>query len=94
MADCQNSNVKQKARSGKLEKWLNCVQINLQHSRLATDNLLKITEEEGTDILCIPEQYMIRNKIVGLPQSYKVFTSGEGRKWAAKSLTTNKWTQY
>jgi len=50
---------------------------------LATDNLLKIIDEEGTDILCIQEQYMIRNKIVGSPQSYKVFASGEGRKWAA-----------
>jgi len=36
MAGCQNYNAKQKARSGKLEKRLNCVQINLQHSRLAT----------------------------------------------------------
>ena len=83
MAGCQNSNAKQKARSGKLEIWLNCVQINLQHSRLATDNLLKIVEEEGTDILCIQVQYMIGNKIAGLPQSHKVFTSGERRKRVA-----------
>jgi len=50
---------------------------------LATDNLLKITEEEGTDILCTQEEYMIGNEIVGLPQSYKVFASGERGKWAA-----------
>jgi hypothetical protein len=50
---------------------------------LATDNLLKIIEEDGTDILCIQEPYTIGNKIVGLPRSYKVFASGEGRKRAA-----------
>jgi len=57
---------------------------------LATDNLLKIIEEEGTDILCIQVQYMIRNKIVGLPQSYKVFASGEGRKWAVIVINNKK----
>ena len=90
MAGCQISNAKQKARSEKLEIWLNCVQINLQHSRLATDNLLKIVEEEGTDILCIQVQYMIGNKIAGLPQSYKVFTSGEGRKRAAMVINNKQ----
>ena len=57
---------------------------------MATDNLLKITEEEGTDILCIQVQYMIGNKIVGLPQSYKVFASGEGRKWAVIVINNKK----
>jgi hypothetical protein len=49
---------------------------------LATDNLLKIIEG-GTDILCIQEPYTIRNKIVGLPKTCKIFASGEGRKQAA-----------
>jgi len=47
---------------------------------LATDNLLKIIQENDTDIICIQEPYVIGNKIVGLPQYYKVFASGEGRK--------------
>jgi hypothetical protein len=56
---------------------------------LAADNLLKITEEEGTDILCTQEPHMIGNKTVGIPQSYKVFALGEGRKQAA-IVTNNK----
>jgi hypothetical protein len=84
MAGWQNAIAKQRTRPGKLKTRLNCVQINLQHSRLATDNLLKIIEEEeGTDILCIQEPYKIGNKTVGLPRSYKVFASGEGRKRGA-----------
>jgi len=83
MAGHQNSNTKQRAGSGKLKKRLSCIQINIQHSRLATDNLLKLIEENDTDIICIQESYVIGNKIVCLPQYYKVFASGEGRKMAA-----------
>jgi len=36
-----------------------------------------------THIICIQEPYVIGNKIVGLSQYYKVFSSGEGRKRAA-----------
>jgi hypothetical protein len=57
--------------------------MNLQHSSLATDNLLKIMEEEDTDIICIQEPYNIGNKIGGLPRSSTVLTSGEGNKRAA-----------
>jgi hypothetical protein len=70
-------------RMGKLNTQLNCLQINLQHSRSATENLLKIIEEEVSDILCIQETYTIGNKIVGLPRTYTAFASGEGRKQAA-----------
>jgi len=83
MAGHQNSNAKQRAGSGKLKKWLSCIQINIQHSRLVTDNLLELIKENDTDIICIQEPYVIGNKIVGLPQYYKVFASGEGRKTAA-----------
>jgi exonuclease III len=66
-----------------------CIQINLQCSRLATDSLLKIIEEENIDILCIQEPYTIQNKIAGLSKKYKIFTSGEGRNRAA-IVVTNK----
>jgi exonuclease III len=66
-----------------------CLQLNLQHSRLATDNLNKITEDENIDILCIQEPYEIRNKIVGLSRRLKIFTAGEGKHRAA-ILVNNK----
>jgi len=31
------------------------LQINLKHSRVATNNLMKIIDEDGTDVLCIQE---------------------------------------
>jgi hypothetical protein len=75
--------IKQKKRKGKINVQLKCLQINLQHSRLATDNILKITQEEGIDILCMQEPYTVRNKLAGLPKSLAIYTSRAGRKRAA-----------
>ena len=47
-----NDTAKQMKRTGKINARLKCLQINLQHSILATDYLPKITQEEGIDILC------------------------------------------
>jgi ribonuclease HI len=74
---------KQKERKGKMNIQLKCLQINLQHARLATDNLLKITQEEGIDILCIQEPYTVGNKVAGLPKSLAIYTAGAGRTRAA-----------
>jgi len=73
-------------RLGKLNTQLNCLQLNLQYSRLATDNLLKIIEEEGSDILCIQEPYTIGNKIVGIPRTYSLRV--RGRKETGGQLST------
>jgi hypothetical protein len=62
----------------------------MQHSRLATDNLRKIIEEENTDILCIQESYTIQNKIAGLSKNYNTFATGEGRNGAAIVVTNSQ----
>jgi len=64
-------------------KNLSCMQINLRHSRIATDNLLKIMEEEEPDIICIQEPYITGGKIGGIPRSCTVLTAGEGKKRSA-----------
>ena len=62
---------------------VNCFQINLQHSRTATSNLVQLINQHNVDITYIQEPYTINNKLVGLPRSYKVYTSGDGRKRSA-----------
>jgi hypothetical protein len=47
------------------------MQINLQHSKVATANLMQITEEESIDILCIQEPYTTQNKVVGIPNKFR-----------------------
>jgi hypothetical protein len=55
------------------------MQINMQHSRTATDNNLKIMDEEETDIICIQEPYISGNKIVGIPSSRTVMVPSGGK---------------
>jgi hypothetical protein len=85
-------NAKHRNRMGAFTTRLKCLQINLQHSRLVTDNLLKIIEEEDADIVRIQEPYNGRRRrrhsmhtraIGGLLRSCTVLTSGEGKKRAA-----------
>ena len=69
---------------------LKCLQLNLHHSRLATDNLNKIIEEENIDILCIQEPYEIRKQITGFPRRLKIFIEGEGKHRAAILVNNNR----
>ena len=69
---------------------LRCLQLNLHHSRLATDNLNKIIEEENIDILCIQEPYEIRKQITGFPRRLKIFIEGEGKHRAAILVNNNR----
>jgi len=76
-------------QNGTRQEKLKCIQLNLQHSRLATENLNKIIEEENTDILCLQEPYEIRNKVAGMPRRLKIFTAEEGKHRAAIVVNNN-----
>ena len=65
------------------------MQINLQHSKAATANLMQITVEESTDIICIQEPYTIKNKVVGISSKFRTFTNARTRSRAA-IVVTNK----
>jgi hypothetical protein len=41
------------------------MQLNMQHSRTATDNLMNLTRQDKTDKLLIQEPYLIKNKQAG-----------------------------
>jgi hypothetical protein len=45
-----------------LPKQARCLQINLQHSRFATFNLMKVIEREEPDIILVQEPYEYQNK--------------------------------
>jgi len=77
-------------RKGIMQTHLKCIQLNLQHSRLATDNLRQIIEEENTDIIFIQEPRTIRSKIAGLYKRLKIFTSGKGKHQVAIAVKNNK----
>ena len=62
----------------------------MQRSRVATDNLVKFTRDNGIDILALQEPYTIHNKIVDIPKKYKLFAPGVGRSRAAILVTNNQ----
>jgi len=69
---------------------LKSLQINLHHSRTATDNLTKIINVEGTDIVFIQEPYNINNMIVCIHRFCTVFMSGAGKKRAAITIKNKR----
>jgi hypothetical protein len=66
------------------------IQVNLQHSRAATANLMKAVAEDETDIIFIQEPHTIQGKISGISTRYKIFTSGVDRCRAAAIVTNNQ----
>jgi len=73
--------------TGKHNTLIKFLQINLQHSRAATNNLMKTIEEDDIDVICIQEPYTINNKVVGIPRKYKILAHGEGRNRAVIVIT-------
>jgi exonuclease III len=69
---------------------LKCAQINLQHSRVATANLMKYTADNKVDIICIQEPYIHQGRAAGIATQYKTFTAGEARSRAAVIITNRK----
>jgi len=70
--------------------YIKFFQLNLQHTRAATDNLVKLITEQGTGIRLLQEPYTKQNKIVGIPIRHKIFTHGESRTRAAIVVTNNQ----
>jgi hypothetical protein len=61
----------------------------MQLSKVATANLMQITEKESTDILCIQEPYTIQNKVVGIPNHFRTYTIAGTRSRAPIVVTNN-----
>ena len=59
-------NIIQGSQINILNTPIRCMQINLQHSRTATDNLTKLVEKEKTDIIFIQEPYLNKHKMTGI----------------------------
>jgi hypothetical protein len=76
-------------KNTKLHSTIKCYQINLQHSRTATDNLMELMEKEGIDVAFIQEPYILDNRVVGIPNRYRVFTSSVGKCMTATLVTNN-----
>jgi len=66
-----------------------CIQVNLQHSRAATGNLIQIISVERIGIALIQEPYLYQNRPLGITRGYKTCTFGEGKSRAATVIPDN-----
>ena len=64
-------------------KPLSCLQVNLQHKRAATSNLVQMMSENQIDPAFAQEPYIIHNKLAGIPKSLRNCVSGNGKKRSA-----------
>ena len=74
----------------KLQSIIKCYQINLQHSKTGTENLMQLIEKEGIDVAFIQEPYTTHNRGAGITKRYRMFTSSTGRCRAATVVTNNQ----
>ena len=74
----------------KPQTTIKCCQINLEHSKSATDSLMELIEKEEIDVAFIQEPYTIHNKVVGITKRYRIFTSSLGRSRTATVVTNNQ----
>jgi hypothetical protein len=63
------------------QNQVSCIQINLQHSKTATENLMKKINDEEPDIILIHEPYEYKNR-TGIDK-YRIFSAGTGKHRAA-----------
>ena len=65
------------------KQQLRCKQLNLQHSRAATDNLMQLMAKENIGIALIQEPYLVRGKPQRITSRYRTFIAGGGNSRAA-----------
>jgi hypothetical protein len=64
-------------------KPLPCLQVNLQHKRAATKNLVQMMSERQIDLAFLQVLYIIHNHLAGIPKSLRTYVGGNGRKRSA-----------
>ena len=86
-----NRDIRLEERNDTLKRrtHVECMQLNLQHSRAATYNLTQTMIQKNIDVAFLQELYAIRNKVAEFPKSFKIFAYGNGRKRSAIILNKN-----
>jgi len=71
------------------QKHIRSIEINLQPSRTATDNLMKKIEREEPELLLIQEPYEYKDRLRRMSKQYRIYTVGTGKHRAAIIITNS-----
>jgi hypothetical protein len=88
--DQRKKHIIQGSKINILNTHIRCIQVNLQHSRAATDNLIKLVKIEKTDIIFIQEPYLNKRKMTGISRSFRSYFSPENNNRAAIVITNKE----
>ena len=66
-----------------------CFQVNLQHSRAATANLMQMISTDNIGMSLIQEPYLYQNKLAGITKGYRTYAYREGKCRAAIIIQDN-----
>ena len=80
MASAYNTN---KGINNNQQNSIRCMQINLQQSRVATDNLMNLIQQDHIDIVFVQEPYLFQNKTAGITRTHRIYISDENKSRAA-----------
>ena len=69
---------------------IKCFQVNLQHSRAATANLMQLMSTDKIGMALIQEPHHYQNKLTGITKGYRIFAYGEGKCRAAIKVQYNR----
>ena len=61
------------------KELIKCIQVNLQHSKAATDNLMHIIATENIDITQVKKISIYQEEIKGVSRKYTKYSHGQGR---------------
>ena len=65
------------------------MQTNLQHSKVATDNLMNLIQQDHTDIVFVQEPYLLQNKTAGLTRTHRTYIYTEDKSRAVIIITND-----
>jgi len=68
---------------------IKCYQVNVQHSKAATANLMKMISTNKMGNALIQEPYQYQGKLTGIRKGYRIFACGEGKRRAAIMIQDN-----
>ena len=84
-----NYNTQNRTQDERRKAHIKCLQLNLQHSRVATANLTQIILHNNIDVAFVQEPYTILNIVAGFPKNFKIFTCGRDRIRSAIIVNNN-----
>ena len=74
-----NYNAQYRTQKERSKTHIKCLQLNVQHSRVAKANLTQIILQNNEDIAFVQESYTLLNKVAGFPKDFKIFICGRDR---------------